>query len=111
APRSPASGSRWRGSGRSSRWPAGRCWTLAIGRYAGKGQSESGLLRTLWDLFRPGDVVLGDRLLCAWTEMVALKQRGIDCVCRLTSHRTAGFRRGRRLGKGDHVVEWPKPPK
>jgi hypothetical protein len=82
---------------------------LGICRYAGKGQSELGMLRALWDRFRPGDVVLGDRLLCAWTEMVMLKQRGIDCVCRLTSHRAADFRRGRRLGRGDHVVAWPKP--
>jgi len=84
---------------------------LGICRYAGKGQSELGLLRTLWDLFRPGDVLLADRLMCAWTEMVMLKQRGVDCVCRLTSHRTADFRRGRRLGEGDHVVVWPKPTK
>src|SRR5262245_4554778 len=61
---------------------------LAIGRYAGKGQSELGMLRTLWDLFRPGDVVLGDRLMCAWTKMVMLRQRGVDSVCRLTCHRT-----------------------
>jgi hypothetical protein len=84
---------------------------LAIGRYAGKGQSELGLLRAVWDLFRPGDIVLGDRLMCAWTEMVMLKQRGVDSVCRLTSHRRPDFRRGKRLGKGDHLVEWPKPPK
>jgi IS4 transposase len=55
--------------------------------------------------------VLADRLMCAWAEMVNLKQRGVDCVCRLTSHRKADFRRGRRLGEGDHVVEWPKPRK
>jgi hypothetical protein len=84
---------------------------LGICRYAGKGQSELGMLRKLLDLFRPGDVVLADRLMCAWTEMVMLKQRGVDCVCRFTSHRKADFRRGRRLGEGDHVVEWPKPPK
>lgn len=84
---------------------------LAIGRYAGKGQSELGMLRALWNLFRPGDVVLADRLMCAWTEMVTLKRRGIDSVCRLTCHRKADFRRGKRLGEGDHVVEWPKPPK
>lgn len=84
---------------------------LGLCRYAGKGQSELGLLRTLLDLFRPGDIMLADRLMCAWTEMVVLKQRNVDSVCRLTSHRTADFRRGRRLGEGDHVVEWPKPPK
>jgi Transposase DDE domain len=84
---------------------------VAICRYAGKGQSELGMLRTLWDLFRPGDVLLADRLMCAWTEMVMLQQRGVDCVCHFTSHRTADFRRGKRLGQGDHVVHWPKPRK
>jgi hypothetical protein len=84
---------------------------LGICRYAGQGQSDTGVLRTPLDVFRPGDVVLGDRLMCAWTEMVMLKLRGIDCVCRFTSHRKTDFRRGRRLGVGDHVVEWPKPPK
>lgn len=84
---------------------------LGICRYAGKGQSDLGLLRKLLDVFRPGDVMLADRLMCAWTEMVMLKQRGVESVCRFTSHRTADFRRGKRLGEGDHVVEWPKPPK
>jgi DDE family transposase len=84
---------------------------LRICRYAGKGQSELGMLRTLWSMFLPGDVLLADRLMCTWTEMLMLKQRGIDCVCRFTSHRTADFRRGKRLGKGDHIVLWPKPTK
>src|SRR5947209_1555720 len=84
---------------------------LGICRYAGKGQSELGMLRTLWDRFRPGDVVLADRLMCAWAEMVMLKQRGVESVCRLTSHREADFRRGKRLGPGDHVVQWAKPGK
>ena len=84
---------------------------LRICRYAGKGQSELGMLRMLWDMFIPGDVMLADRLMCTWTEMVMLKQRGVECVCRLTSHRKADFRRGERLGKDDHIVKWPKPAK
>ena len=84
---------------------------VGICRYAGKGQSELGMLRTLWNMFLPGDVMLADRLMCAWTEMVMLKQRGVDCVCRFTSHRNADFRRGTRLGPGDHIVQWPKPTK
>jgi hypothetical protein len=84
---------------------------LGICRYAGKGQSELGLLRKLWGLFREGDVMVADRLMCASTEMVMLKQRGVDCVCRLTSHRRADFRRGKRLGKDDHLVEWKRPAK
>ena len=89
----------------------GAVLNLGVCRYAGKGQSELGLLRALWDLFRPGDIMLADRLMCAWTEMVMLKQRGVDSVCRLTSHRTADFRRGQRLGRGDHIVRWDKPQK
>lgn len=84
---------------------------VGICRYAGKGQSELGMLRTLWNIFCRGDVMLADRLMCAWTEMVMLKQRGVDCVCRLTSHRKADFRRGKRLGPGDHIVKWLKPTK
>ena len=84
---------------------------LGICRYAGKGQSELGLLRSLMSVFLPGDVMLADRMMCAWTEMVMLKQRGVDSVCRFKKNRTADFRRGTRLGADDHVVVWPKPPK
>lgn len=84
---------------------------LGICRYAGKGQSELGMLRTLWDIFLPGDVMLADRYVCSWTELAMLKQRGVDSVCCLNSNRTADFRRGRRLGKRDHIVQWPKTTK
>jgi hypothetical protein len=84
---------------------------LGICRYAGKGQSELGLLRKLWGLFREGDVMVADRLMCAYTEMAMLKRRGIDTVCRLSSHRRADFRRGKRHGKDDHLVEWRRPAK
>jgi hypothetical protein len=82
---------------------------LGICRYAGKGQSELGLLRTLWNLFVPGDILLADRLMCAWTEMVMLKQRGVDCVCRFTSHRHADIRRGQRLGPATTLSNGPNP--
>ncbi len=38
------------------------------------------MLRKLWDMFLPGDVMLADRLMCTWTEMVMLKQRGSVCL-------------------------------
>jgi len=82
---------------------------LSICRYAGKGQSELGMLRKLWDVLRPGDVMLADRYMCAWYEIFMLRERGVDSVIRLSVHRSADFRRGRRLGKGDHVVEWRRP--
>lgn len=59
---------------------------LRIGRYAGRGQSELGMLRLFWDVSRPGDVMRADRLRCTWTEMVMLKRRGVDI--RLTGRKT-----------------------
>src|SRR6478609_11191894 len=82
---------------------------LGICRYAGKGQGEVSLLRQLWDVLRPGDVLLGDRLMSGWVGMHLLKQRGVDTVSRLSAHRRADFRKGARLGKDDHVVVWQKP--
>lgn len=87
----------------------GAVLNLAICSYSGKGHSELGMLRQLWDLLRPGDIVLADRYMCAWLEIYLLKQRGIDSVTRLHHCRLADFRRGKRLGKGDHLVEWRHP--
>ena len=86
----------------------GAILNVGFRRYSGKGQSELSLLRQLWDLFSPGDVLLADRLMCSWREMAMLKERGVDTVTRLC-RRNADFRRGKRLGKGDHIVRWYKP--
>src|SRR5215207_3661101 len=83
---------------------------LGFCRYAGKGQGEVSLLRRLWDVLRPGDVVLADRLTANWATISMLHGRGVELVSRLNkAHRKADFRRGRRLGPDDHVVRWPKP--
>jgi hypothetical protein len=83
---------------------------LGFRRYAGKGQGEASLLRELWEVLCPGDVLLTDCLLSTWTEMVLLGQRGVDTVSRFNkANRSADFRRGKSLGKGDHIVRWSKP--
>jgi hypothetical protein len=82
---------------------------LGICRYAGKGRGEVSLLRRLWDVLQPGDVLLGDRLMSGWVGMHLLKERGVDTVSRLSAQRRADFRRGTRLGKDDHLVDWKKP--
>ena len=83
---------------------------LATARYAGKGQGEVTLFRQLWGLFRPGDVVLADALMCNYQNLSWLQQRGVDVVTRLNkSKRQADFREGRRLGKNDRLVLWKKP--
>lgn len=84
---------------------------LGICRNTGKGNSELGMLRRLWDVLHAGDVLLADRYMCAWTELVMLKQQRVDTVTRLHHQRQVDFRRGERLGPGDHIVKWPKPRK
>ena len=88
----------------------GAILNLGVCRYAGKGQGEVSLLRRLWDVLRPGDVLLTDRLMANWTNILLLKERGIELVGRLNkANRKADFRRGKRLGHHDHIVRWFKP--
>ena len=54
-------------------------------------------------------MLLGDGLFCTYCEVAQLLQRGVDVVFRQHPHRKTDFRRGRRLGKEDHLVTWKKP--
>lgn len=81
----------------------------AVGPYQGKGTSELALLRRIIGQFQPGDIVLADRFFCSFWLIAALQARGVDVVVRLHQRRTADFRRGRRVGREDHIVTWPKP--
>jgi Transposase DDE domain len=81
----------------------------ALGPYTGKQTSELALLRTLFERLRPGDVLVADRYYCTYWMVVMAAARGVDVVFRLHQQRHYDFRRGRRLGKHDHVVSWRKP--
>src|SRR5262245_43641876 len=88
----------------------GAIMNLGVCRYAGKGQGEVSLLRRLWDVLRPGDILLTDALMANWANILMLKGRGLELVGRLNkAHRTADFRRGKHLGPQDHLVRWRKP--
>jgi hypothetical protein len=84
---------------------------MAIGPYAGKETGETALLRELLERFKHGDILLADRFFCSYFMMALLLERGVDLVTRLHQARTADFRRGTRLGSGDHLVEWQRPAK
>lgn len=81
----------------------------AFGPYAGKETGETALLRQLFDQLRSGDVVVADRYHCSYFMIALLRQLGVDAVFRLHHVRKYDFRRGRRLGRDDHVVEWQRP--
>lgn len=81
----------------------------AMGPYCGKRTGELSLFRRLDDACRPGDVLLGDRLFCNYADVARLQPRGVDLVFAHDNKRVVDFRRGRRLGKDDHLITWTKP--
>src|SRR4051812_11819499 len=81
----------------------------ALGPYRGKQTGETALLRQLLDQFQPGDIALADRYFGSYWMIAALQARGVAVVMRLHQARRADFRRGRRLGREDHLVTWAKP--
>ncbi|MDK1039789.1 MAG: IS4 family transposase, partial [Actinomycetota bacterium] len=88
---------------------SGMLTDMAMGPYAGKETGESALLRSLLGRFKRGDILLADRYYCSYFMIALLQELGIDFVGRLHQRRTVNFRRGRHLGKEDHVVTWDRP--
>jgi putative transposase len=82
---------------------------MEMGPYQGKKTGETALLRALFDRLHAGDVVVADRYYCSYFMVALLRELGVDIVVRLHQLRDADFRRGRRLGLGDHIVEWLRP--
>ncbi len=72
---------------------------LGVAAYSGKGQGEVTLLRQLWNLFQPGDVVLTDSLMCNWRNLYELQQRGIYVVTRLNRALRKAHRANNSLGR------------
>jgi len=81
---------------------------VAMGPYSGKRTGETALLRRLLDRLEAGDVLLTDAMFSNYWTIALLLERGVDMVGRNGKHRV-DFRRGRRLGRRDHVVQWHKP--
>jgi len=84
---------------------------LAVGPCEGKETSESALLRGLLETFDKDDVVVFDRFYCSFLMLALLSLRGIHVCARLHHRRPIDFRRGRRLGPGDHLITWKRPKK
>lgn len=82
---------------------------LAVGPYSGKETGENALLRGMLDSLREGDVLVADRYYCSFMMIALLLGCGVDVCARMHQRRHVDFRRGRRLGKYDHLIEWHKP--
>ena len=84
---------------------------LAIGPYAGKATGEHALLRQLMHVFKEGDVALGDCYYASYFLIAMLIKIGVKVVFPMHAARDCDFRRGKKLGKKDHIVQWIKPKK
>ena len=84
---------------------------MALGPYTGKETGETALRRQLLNGFAPGDILLGDRYFCSYFMIALWMARGVDFVTRIHQRRETDFRRGQRLGKDDHLVQWTRPAK
>jgi hypothetical protein len=82
---------------------------LAYGPYAGQETGETALFRGLLAEMVAGDVVVLDRYYGSYFMVAQAQQRGLDVAVRLHQRRGCDFRRGRRLGRGDHLVVWRRP--
>ena len=84
---------------------------MAYGPCRGKETGETALLRDIFGAFEPGDIAVADRCFCSFMMLAQLQTRGVDACFRLHQRRPDDLRCGRRLGPGDRLVTWTRPPK
>jgi hypothetical protein len=83
----------------------------ALGPYAGKQTGEPALLRELFSRLGTEDIVVADRYYCSFMMIALLLAQGTHVCARKHQRRHSDFRRGRRLGKYDHLIVWTRPAK
>jgi hypothetical protein len=81
----------------------------AVGQYKGKGTGEQSLFRMISDCIKEKDILVGDAYFPSFFLMADILQRRADGIFQGQSQRHYDFRKGERLGKNDHIVEWKKP--
>lgn len=81
----------------------------ATGPCKGKETGETALLRTLLGSIHQGDIAVADRYYCSFFQLVLFLDRGADACLRMHQRRKYDFRKGKRLGKEDHIVTWVRP--
>ena len=89
----------------------GAIYDVAYGPYAGKGTGEPALLREIQGCLVPGDVAVFDRCCASFMNLAMLQLQGVDVCTRLHQCRRSDFRKGKRLGRCDHLITWVRPPR
>jgi hypothetical protein len=81
----------------------------AMGPCRGKDTAEQALFRQLLGALDRGDVMLADGYHCTYWNLAMLQARGVDVLMHRQVSRSYDFRRGKRLGPADHIVQWTRP--
>jgi hypothetical protein len=92
---------------------SGALLNLAVGPFKGKGSDEQTLLRSIQNTFEADDIVMGDAFFATYFFIVDMQAKGVDIVMEQNGSRkqNTDFRRGRKLGKKDHLIVISKPKK
>jgi hypothetical protein len=87
----------------------GACHDLASAPYTGKGTGETTLLRQMYGVLQPGDVVIADALFDNYFLACELRRRGLELVARVQAERV-GSQTIESRPDGDLIV-WQRPNK
>lgn len=82
---------------------------LALAPYQGKRTGETALLRSMLSSLSTGDIAVMDRYYCSFMMIALLLSQGTQTCARKHHLRHSDFRRGKRLGKYDHLIVWTRP--
>jgi len=86
---------------------SGALLSYAIGN---KKSSELPLFRKQWNIFKRGDIFLGDKGFCSYFDIADLEEQGVDSV--VTLARRAPVRSAdslKKLGSDDLLITWKRP--
>jgi hypothetical protein len=81
------------------------------GHVTGSNLHDSRGAQGLIQLISEGDIVLGDRAFCSYEGIARIRGNAGHCAMRLhqARHAKLDWRRGRRIGPLERLVEWEKP--
>jgi hypothetical protein len=82
-------------------------WRWRLGLEKARGNHS--LFRQLLHVFSAGDIMIADRYYASFFVVATLMRMGVDVVIPQHAARDCDFRKGKRISKGDHLVEWKKP--
>jgi hypothetical protein len=71
--------------------------------------SEWQLSRQLYATLQAEDVVVADSAYGTYVDLALVQSTGADAVFRKHHARGCDFRKGKKLGIGDHIVQWQRP--